>query len=392
MQIKLKKQSHSKPGFMSIFFGAFLFIFSQACFAAPIVITGNHVITTPTSYNHVVLDLSNGRFTVNTGGSLDIENSTINGTISPANPNFVALTNGSLVLKNNTVNVTVTGITPNANNMSTYQIIQAQQGNVTINSTNFTVDTPFTVGFLSTGSLLTSGFNISNNTLINFHGGIYLNNSNNAIVDDNVFTNVSFANIYNSGTLNEIKRNIFSFSGNLMFGDAIDVVNSVGISISDNIISSGSGYGIFIMGGQNLFIENNKITDGSTYAIYIQSPSMSVVRKSKYLNQLLSNYKVTSISNSNIVISNNYIAQNRYGIAGGVVDKLIVTDNTFIQRFTDSSIRQYWTNNDILLPLASNVTWLNNIYKEAFTQEVPGDNSSSLQFVPFPEHGGVYIP
>jgi len=371
----------------------FLLLLSQCSFAAnPIVITGNQIITTPTTYNNAVLDLSNGRFTINAGGSLTIQNSTVNVTISPTNPSFVTVNSGSLTLKNNTVTTTVNGITPNPYMMSIYPLMQIQQGSVDIETNNLIVTTPYVVSLLSTGTTTTTGLHISNNTIKNFHGGIYLMNSNSAIIDDNNFSNVSFANIFNAGSLNEIKRNIFTFPGNLMYGDAIDVVNAAGGNISENIISSGSGYGIMIMGGKNLFIENNKITDGVTHAIFIQTPNSVYIKSSKILSQVLKHYKAPLIANRNIVIANNYLALNRYGIAGGEVDKLIVTDNMFIQRFSDSSIRQYWTNNDVLLPLASNVTWLNNLYKEAFTQEVPGDNSASLQFVTYPEHGGVYLP
>jgi hypothetical protein len=44
-----------------------------------------------------------------------------------------------------------------------------------------------------------------------------------------------------------------------------------------------------------------------------------------------------------------------------------------------------------LLPSVTNLTWLNNTYKEAFTQDISGDNTPSLQFVNFPAHGGVFI-
>jgi hypothetical protein len=63
----------------------------------------------------------------------------------------------------------------------------------------------------------------------------------------------------------------------------------------------------------------------------------------------------------------------------------------FIQRFTDTSLRQFWTNNDNILPNVNSLTWVDNLYKEAFTQVNGGDNTSSLTFVTFPAHGGVYI-
>jgi parallel beta-helix repeat protein len=244
---------------------------------------------------------------------------------------------------------------------------------------------------LQTKTATTSNFNITQNTIKHFHGGLYLNNSNNATVSGNTFWNVSYSNIYNSGQLNNFNNNVFYFPGNLKFGDAFDLVNANGININNNIISSSSNYGIYIMGGQNISIDNNKIVDGLSYGISIATPSTLKVNN-KTLSEILSNKKLKLLSNSNIIITNNYISLNRYGLSGGIMDQLIVTGNTFIQRFSDSSIRQYWTNNDILLPSASNVTWLNNFYKEAFTQDVPGDNSNSLSFITFPQHGGVFIP
>jgi hypothetical protein len=86
------------------------------------------------------------------------------------------------------------------------------------------------------------------------------------------------------------------------------------------------------------------------------------------------------------------MALNRYGLTGGEISQLTVTNNTFIQKFAVSSLRQYWTNNDNLLPQVSNFTWSDNIYKEAFTQEVPGNNTNALQFKSFPKQGGVYLP
>lgn len=393
MQVYPKKQSNFKLAcFLNLVFGMAFYIISNTCFAGNVVITGNHIITTPTTYNNVVIDMSNGRFTVNKGGSLDIKNSTINMTVSPANPFFVVLNSGDLTLKNNIVNVTVSGITPNSSVPAAYQLIQIQKGNVNIDANSFTTDTAYTLSFLETQNAATDGFNINHNTIKNFHGGIYLINSNNASVNDNTFENVSFSNIFNMGNLSKFKRNIFSFPGNLVMGDAIDIVNSNGLNISENIIASGSSYGIFIMGGQNLFIENNKITDGSSYAIYIETPTLSSVSKNKNLFQFLSRKNIKLMSNSNIAITNNYMSQNRYGLAGGVMEHLFVSNNTFIQRFSDISTRQYWTNNDVLLPLATDVIWIDNLYKEAFTQEVPGDNSNTLQFVTFPVHGGVFLP
>lgn len=360
---------------------------------ADVVISGNTNINTATTYNNVVLDMSAGRFTINPSGTLTVKNSTINITVSPGNPFFALLNNGGLVLDNNTVNVTVSGISSTPTAHSLYPLINIQQGSVLVKNSNFTVDAPFTVSLLETHTLPTNGITITNNKIKFFHGGIYLNNSNAAEVNGNTFSNVSFSNIYNQGNLSSFKNNIILFPGNLSFGNAFDIINSDSITITNNIISSGANYGIFIMGGQNIFIDSNKIADNLSYGIFIETPALKNVKNSKYLSTLLPlQDKTTFLSNTNISIINNYIAQNRYGIAGGNIGQLIVTNNTFLQRFTDSSIREYWTNNDILLASVSNLTWINNFYKEAFTQDVPGDNSMSLAFVPYPAHGGVIIP
>lgn len=378
--------------FAKIIFGTMTLLVSSMSHASPIIITGNHVITTPTVYQNVVLDMSNGRFTINAGGSLTIENSIVNSTISPSNPYMVSLTTGGLSLKNSKVTVTESGIVPDMNSKSAYPLIKVAQGQVSINDNTFANTTAFTVGFLETQNLETHGFDINHNLIKNFHGGLYLENSNNAEVDDNSFEMVSYSNIINvSSNASKFKRNIFSFPGNLKKGNAFNIINSKGLDISDNIITNSAGTGIFIMGGQKLFIDNNQISDGKSFGIYIQTPSLTSASKNPYYIPVLAkNLKLAS--NSNIVISNNYIAQNRYGLSGGEIDHLIVTNNIFIQRFQDNSTRQNWTNNDVLLASAADLIWSNNLYKEAFTQEVPGDNSNTLQFVTFPEHGGVFLP
>ena len=392
MENNKKKLTYSKKASYGVP-GALLFLMSSTACFADIVLHGNQIISSPVSYHHQTLDLTDGRFTVKSGGTLDIEDSTIITTISSANPYLIHLHNGQITLKNNTVNVKVNSIAQNFHVRSPYQLIRVKAGTVDITGNDFSVSTPFSVGLLETLGTVTHGFTITNNTINNFHGGLHLFNSYNAKVDDNIFSNVSFSNIFNRGDFNSYNRNIFSFPGNLMFGDAIDIVNSDSVTVSSNIISSGSNYGISITGGQDLFIDNNKITDGASYAILIQTPTLAEVRKNESLSSLLplAQLKFDAVNN-NIVIKNNYLSQNKYGLTGGLVNQLIVMNNIFIQRFSDTSIRQYWTNNDNLLPSVTNLTWLNNEYKEAFTQDNAGDNTSSLQFANFPAHGGVSLP
>lgn len=383
---------HRKPAcFFSLLVGLLFCIGSHASFADDIIITGNQIIDRPMEYSNVVLDMTNGRFTIKPGGSLTIQNSTINTKISASNPFAIWLVKGKLSLKKNVVNVMSSGVTPNSNVKAAYPLIEVQEGDVSINGNTFTDDTAFTVSFLETQNLATNDVSIVNNFIKNFHGGVYLVNSDSATINDNTFENVSFSNVFYSGNTSKIKRNLFSFPGNLVSGNAMDIVNASGVNIVDNIISSGSNYGIYINGGQNLFIDNNKISDGASYAIFIDTPKLAAT-KDKYLSQLLPKHLTNLTSNYNIQITNNYLAQNRYGLISGKMDSLTVINNIFIQRFIDNSTRKYWTNNEILLPLVTNLTWVDNLYKEAFTQEVPGDNTNTLQFVPFPKSGGVFLP
>jgi len=374
---------------LSLSIGILSLITSSLASAQVINLKDSQIINTPTSYNYAVLNMTSG-FTIKKGGVLDIENSTINVTISPTNPFFIYMQTGALILKNDVINVTAENINIDHKDQSLYQLLKIDKGLLTADNNQFTVNQPFTVGFLTTNqNFTTTGFNISNNSINNFHGGLYLFNSNQAEVDNNFFANVSLSNVFDMGTMSNYKGNIFEFPGNLSTGNAFDLVDSNNLTISDNIIESSSSFGILITGCQDLKIDNNKMTDGLSYGIYIQTANNNAIKKDKVLASLAANHKLQMMDNSNITISNNYFGQNRYGIAGGVVDNLKVTNNTFIQKFSDSASRQFWTNNDILLPSATNIKWTGNLYKEAFTQEVPGNNDIAKQFVVFPATDGV---
>ena len=45
----------------------------------------------------------------------------------------------------------------------------------------------------------------------------------------------------------------------------------------------------------------------------------------------------------------------------------------------------------MLLRQASHVTWIDNYYKEAYTQDNSEDNTLAQQFVPYPPKGGVHL-
>lgn len=386
-----KPQNYDFRSLIKFFTGLILFFGLEAYCFADVVLHGNQIIQTPTTYNNVTLDLTDGRFTINPGGSLKITNSIVNIQLSPSNPFFVQMMQGALDLQNNKVNVTVSGIPQTPDTLATRQLIKIQQGGINLKQNSFTINTPFTVGFLSTQSAPTTGFRIEGNSINNFHGGVYLFNSTYAEVNHNKFSNVSFSNIFNNANVNRFNGNLFIFPGNLHLGNAIDILNSDCIKLTNNIISSSSNFGISITGGNDIIVQNNKITDSKDFAIIINSPTLAEISKNKYLLQFMPSKKISMMNNSNITISYNYIEQNKYGLTAGIVDSLTVLNNIFIQRFNDPTSRQFWTNNDNLLPNVAHLTWSNNEYKEAFTQDNEGDNTLSLQFVSFPKQGGVVM-
>ena len=384
------RSSHSKQRCLSQFSclrwltGIVFLTITKTCAANVIELHGELSIDKPVKYTNVTLNMTDGRFNINAGGTLDIENSTINLTISADNPYFVNQGYGSLILKNNKVNVSVNHLIPNANTKSSYQLISVKNGNVKLDANQFSNDVPFTLQFFESMSANDNGINISNNYINNFHGGVYLSQSQHANITGNSFMSVSNTNIVNMGNTTNINRNIFLLSGFMSGGNTIEVVNSKDVTITENVIMSSYKYGIYLRASQNTSIDNNKISDGSSYAIFIDSPV--------YARQDMTKQAYTIYPNNHISITNNYLSQNKYGIAGKQVDYLTVSNNYFIQRFSNNKSRQYWTDNKILLPLVTNMVWSDNLYKEAFTQEVPGDNSNTLKFVIFPQMGGVVLP
>jgi hypothetical protein len=110
----------------------------------------------------------------------------------------------------------------------------------------------------------------------------------------------------------------------------------------------------------------------------------------KYLTNYLNHYH-SNQRNTNITVTNNYLSQNRYGFAAQGVDSLFVANNFFIQAFDNSQDRIFWTNNANLIVDVTSLTWTNNFYKEAYSQDVPGDNSKSNALVVFPTTGGVLL-
>jgi hypothetical protein len=361
-------------------------------FAQTIVIHPNTIISFSKTYNNATLDMSNGSFIIKNNATLTLNNSSIIGTLSPSNPTlFTVDGSGSLVMNTNQVNITASNIPPHPTTQSLQYVIQVAQGKINLSNNTFTINQPYSAGFLiTTSSIPTTGIKLTGNNISNFHGVFYLISSDNVSITNNLLNTNSYGNIVVMGNNGTITGNTITFSGNDRLGNSMDIINSNTMNISQNLLLTPTCHGIYILNSNNVLINGNQVFGGITYAINLLS-NPEVSEKDEYVTKLFTSLPIKKLAASNIVISNNFMSQNRYGIAATDISNLTVNNNVFIQRFSDAASRQFWTNNHILLQNVTGLTWTNNLYKEAFTQDIGGDNSQSLKIVPFPQTGGVSL-
>lgn len=361
-------------------------------FAALIHVLPNTVISTSTTYSGDTLDMSAGSFIIKNNATLVIKDSVINGTLSKTNPILFNVDTGNLNLDNNTVNVTTVGLPQHPQTQSLEYVVHVALGGIQLTQNNFTIDNPFTAGLLiTTASIATTGYQISHNRFENFHGVLYLIASDNALVSDNVFYKNTYGQIVNIGNNSKIIHNTISFSGNNHLGNSIDIIDSDGTTISNNLLLTPTCHGIYILSSKNLMINNNRIHGGITYGMNVLSYPETIKDSDKYIANIVAKYKLRSEISRNITIDHNFMTQNRFGIAASDTEDLTVTNNYFIQRFTDNASRQFWTDNATLLQNVTGLVWTNNLYKEAYSQDNSGNNSQSGNFVVFPQTGGVTL-
>lgn len=369
-----------------------LWVISSACFAETVVILPNTVISVDKNYHHVTLDLTHGNFLVKNGATLSINDCTINGTLSKNNPILFDVSEHSkLDMMRNMVNVHSEGVLPHPMTQSIYYVMQIAAGVVDLRNNNFTMEDPFTSGLLITlWPYGTSNFVILGNRIENFHGALYLINTGNSKVEDNVFVKNSYGNIVNMGNKNSIVHNTIYFSGNNRLGNAIDVLNSQEVQVARNLILNPTCHAIYVLSSSNITIDDNRVQGGITYGVNVLSfPEAS--DKFAYLGNVIPTLKNLNALSHSITIKDNYFLQNRYGVAASDTVGLTVDGNYFVQRFESNDTRKFWTNNNILLKNITDLVWTNNLYKEAFTQEISGDNSKSFSLIPFPVTGGVTL-
>lgn len=363
----------------------------SASLADTVVVAPHTVIRQNTTFNNVILDMSEGSFILKNHALLTIQNSTIKGTLSIDNPVLINVEDGAVNLQNNQVTVKAIGLKPHPLTQSLQYFMQVGLGSVTMNGNKFSIDKEYTAGFLITsGSVATTGFNITNNFFSQFHGVLYLIASDNAMISNNTFTRNSYGNLVNIGNNNQIIHNTFAFSGNNRLGNAIDVIDSTNTSVRNNILLTPTCHGIYVLNSHGLLIDSNRIMGGITYAMNIYS-NPETAKVDEYLKPVIAKRKIRNMISNNVTITNNFMSQNRYGLAVSDTDGLVVKNNTFIQRFQDDASRTFWTDNNTLLQNVTHLTWANNFYKEAFTQDILGDNSKSRMIVSFPVSGGVSL-
>lgn len=371
-----------------------IFLYSVSVCVYAEVILPNTIISTPTTYSNTTLDMSHGNFIVKNGATLTIENSTIDGTLSGVNPSLISVELGELKLIKNQVNITAPTVSQNPKGEASFYAIRMGRSTLTLRGNTFVTDQPYTVGLLSTSVILpTKNISIINNSFEKFHGVLYLLNAHTATIDNNSFKLNSSGQIVLVGENAAITNNSLYFPGTDQLGDAIDVIASKNVNVIKNQIFTPTSIGIAITLSHDVLLDNNVITGGITYAINILSYSALKIKNNfsaKIIEKLDKSVFHNLSSTSDITIRNNYLGQNRYGLTAVDVQNLIVENNFFTQRFEDAEKRKFWTNNDILLKNIIGLTWVNNYYKEAFTQVNGGDNSMT-QFVPFPVSGGVVL-
>ena len=362
-------------------------IIANICHAQSIKIIGKTIISKPTVYKNVDLDLTEGYFYILNNASLTIQDSTIQGTISPTNPALILLGQGQLIMERNQVNVGTEHIPLDPTIVPPYQFIFVMNGNVQLKNNSFSIFQPYAAVLLSTSRTPTTDFILQDNIIHTFHGGFYLTNSKNALISGNHFWNTSNSNIFMlANSFDTVKDNVMTFAGNNYSGDGIDVVNSDHILVTDNSIYNDTCYAILITSSQNIIVDKNIIADGVTYAIFL-TPTLpqTWLKAFPWLKSSL------NMASENISITNNYLLQNRYGLSATNVIGLIVKNNLVSERFKDAHERQFWTNNDNMFQNIQQITWDNNWYRESFSQEINGSNELSYKFVSFPLHNGIIL-
>lgn len=360
------------------------FLGLQQVYATDRIIEGNVV------YTDTTVDLTKGSIIIKNGGKLTIKNSDIIGTLSEEHSFLIKVQNGSLVLSNNNINVDAPSIAPHDQSQSLQNAILLEHAALVMHDNIIMMHDSFRAGLvISDSQILTNNLVIKNNYIEGFHGALYLLNSDNLLVQDNVLKQNSYGNIVISGKGDRIIGNKIYLAGRDRLGNSIDLLGASNVLIDNNLLFMPTCHGIYSILSNDVVVQNNDIIGGITYAMTFLSKVE--LTSDTYMVKFINPDLLSEMGNSNnIIVVNNYMAQNRYGIQASDIVDLDIQNNFFSQRFGDAIQRLFWTDNQNLLKNIMGLSWKNNLYKESFTQDNAGSNAST-NVVPFPEIGGVHL-
>ncbi|MEM3541353.1 MAG: right-handed parallel beta-helix repeat-containing protein, partial [Candidatus Bilamarchaeaceae archaeon] len=182
---------------------------------------------------------------------------------------------------------------------------------------------------------------ISNNTIKNLTGGVYIfQHSNNNLITNNNISDVYYA-IYLIGNSNKIqfnnlnntKRTIYLYTANgnilsnnnISYGEyGIEISNSTRNNLLENNLIYYNEVGIFISdyGSKNNSVINNTVFKNNR-GIFIYANSSNITENSVYNNT----YGIYLSRNSNCEVSKNKIYDNNYGLNIYDSSKILVKDN-----------------------------------------------------------------
>lgn len=350
----------------------------------------NIIIDSTVVYNNANIDLTKDTITIKKGGLLKIKNSKIIGTLSEDHPFLIDVQDGSLVLLLNDIEINAPNIAPHDQEQSLQNAILLENAHLWMNKNNIIMKDPFRAGLLlSYSQFLTNDIIISDNYIEGFHGALYLLNSDNLLIQNNTLKLNSYGNIVISGKYARVIGNSIYLSGRDRLGNSIDLIGATDALLSGNVLFMPTCHGIYSLMSNNVTVEDNIIVGGITYAMTFLS-NIEQVKDADLRSMIkLVNQKMVAESND-IVIQNNYMQQNRYGIQASDITNLTINNNLFSQHFDNADKRVFWTNNKNLLLNVTNLVWNNNLYKEAFTQDNNGSNAQT-NIVNYPEAGGVHL-
>ncbi len=215
------------------FCGVLIFMIKSLAFA--IVIGPNTIINSDRTYSFANLDMTNGNFIVKNNATLNIIDCDVNAKLSPTNPILFKVERGNLRLDDNNVSVTTQNIFPHPYTQALQYVVELDDAKATLANNDFKIDKSFAAGLLITMSdSVAHDIRLINNRFKNFHGVLYLINTDKTLIDNNIFDKNSYGNIVVTGIDSKIINNKIYFSGSDHLGNSIDILDAENVLIKNN--------------------------------------------------------------------------------------------------------------------------------------------------------------